>query len=225
MHHVGKKEKNHSPFFLAGNSNALVFLKEVFMSAGTLSTFEEIKKAVTANFDEIEAAAREDLSDVVVDPGDDACIVVGRVYGYYSDESEEPGAEMYFVIGGEVDDEKLATTLQELRKRCDAAAEEFRALPCDEDDYDDAVSALTAHIVTLETSYQENALFILAGSGSSSLVEGMPKTFDAINDALFGVVPDDRADDGPVEAYYVLGNIFGVSENGLKGDADAAVED
>ena len=36
---------------------------------------------------------------------------------------------------------------------------------------------------------------------------------------------DDRADDGPVEAYYVLGNIFGVSENGLKGDADAAVED
>jgi len=187
------------------------------MSAGTLSTFEEIKKAVTANFDEIEAAAREDLSDVVVDPGDDACIVVGRVYGYYSDESEEPGAEMYFVIGGEVDDEKLATTLQELRKRCDAAAEEFRAW-CDGD-------VESARVLTLETRDQENALFILAGSGSSSLVESMPETSVAINDALNSVVPDDQDDNWAVGVFSRYGNIFGVSENGLKGDADAAVED
>ena len=177
------------------------------MSAGTLRTFEEIKKAVTAEQSQIESAIKEDLSGVVVDPGGDGCIIVlGRIYGYYPNESEEPGAEMHFVIGGEVDDEKLATTLQELRKRCDVAAEEFRATFGSDDDVE------SAHIITLETSDQENALFILAGSGSSSLVEDVPKTFDVIDDALIGVVPDDQANGYSVGAYYLHGNIFGVSE-------------
>ncbi len=191
------------------------------MSAGTLQTFKEIKKAVTAEQPQIESAIKEDLSGVVVDPGGDGYIIVlGRVYGYYSGKSEEPGAEMYFVIGGEVDDEKLATTLQELRKRCDAAAGEFRAW-CDGESGD----VESARILTLETRDQENALFILAGSGSSSLVESMPETSAAIDDALNGVVPDDQDDNWAVGVSSRYGNIFGVSKNGLNEDEGAAVED
>ena len=184
------------------------------MSAGSLDIFKRIEESIIANFDKIEAAARKDLEDAIASPGGNGHIaLLGRITRYYYGETGQSDAEMYFAIRGETGDYERVMALQELRKRCDAAAEEFRTRG------ESVKSALVVIITTKET---EDALLILAGVGSKTFIKDVPEIWDAIDDAISSVDDDKRK-----LRYYVSnvsGNIFGVSEEDSENREEGSVE-
>ncbi len=163
------------------------------------SDFAMITNAITGARAGIEVAIRGDLSRAIKSlHGDGPIVVLARLYEPSSEGYADTKTEMLFVIGGEVDDEKLATTLQELRKRCDAAVEEFH-----KDVSNRHVES--AYLTSIWAGPIEKAALVFAGVGSMCYIDAMPRT----NNELDGILMTIGANASPTYSGLEFGNIFG----------------